>query len=104
LYLSITSLSLLSFPTRRSSDLEKDTNTNWLCWPSFQDSFVFGSLLDQNLGGTFRVSPYEAPLNNRQFYLENTNILCTEIEAKDGDRKSTRLNSSHVKISYAVFC
>src|SRR5690606_41519470 len=24
--------------------------------------------------------------------------------AKLGDRKSTRLNSSHVKISYAVFC
>src|SRR5690606_41870723 len=24
--------------------------------------------------------------------------------ALDGDRKSTRLNSSHVKISYAVFC
>src|SRR5690606_41513832 len=24
--------------------------------------------------------------------------------ADDGDRKSTRLNSSHVKISYAVFC
>src|SRR5690606_40412125 len=23
---------------------------------------------------------------------------------RDGDRKSTRLNSSHVKISYAVFC
>ena len=22
----------------------------------------------------------------------------------DGDRKSTRLNSSHVRISYAVFC
>src|SRR5207302_10466685 len=24
--------------------------------------------------------------------------------AHEGDRKSTRLNSSHVKISYAVFC
>src|SRR5690625_5812569 len=24
--------------------------------------------------------------------------------AEDGDRKSTRLNSSHVAISYAVFC
>src|SRR5690606_39780840 len=24
--------------------------------------------------------------------------------AAEGDRKSTRLNSSHVKISYAVFC
>src|SRR5690606_41289397 len=27
--------------------------------------------------------------------------LCRDVE---GDRKSTRLNSSHVKISYAVFC
>src|SRR5690606_40993460 len=27
-----------------------------------------------------------------------------EIDAKLLDRKSTRLNSSHVKISYAVFC
>src|SRR6266498_4024943 len=25
-------------------------------------------------------------------------------QAKHGDRKSTRLNSSHVRISYAVFC
>src|SRR5436309_6078126 len=25
-------------------------------------------------------------------------------DRRDGDRKSTRLNSSHVKISYAVFC
>src|SRR5215475_7948680 len=29
----------------------------------------------------------------------------TEVEEhRPGDRKSTRLNSSHVKISYAVFC
>ena len=26
------------------------------------------------------------------------------VQDKDGDRKSTRLNSSHVSISYAVFC
>src|SRR5690349_23076263 len=26
------------------------------------------------------------------------------VPARDGDRKSTRLNSSHVEISYAVFC
>src|SRR6266496_5344786 len=26
------------------------------------------------------------------------------LEAAHGDRKSTRLNSSHVEISYAVFC
>src|SRR5436309_3659205 len=28
----------------------------------------------------------------------------TDLAQYDGDRKSTRLNSSHVKISYAVFC
>src|SRR5690625_6291967 len=27
-----------------------------------------------------------------------------ELQAKNEDRKSTRLNSSHVAISYAVFC
>lgn len=62
----------------------QDTDVNWLCWPSFQDSFVFGGLLDKNLGGTFRIVPNGDPINSKQFYLENTNILCTEIEAKDG--------------------
>src|SRR3712207_7102641 len=27
-----------------------------------------------------------------------------EVQAEPGDRKSTRLNSSHANISYAVFC
>src|SRR5256885_5094615 len=31
-------------------------------------------------------------------------VLDGEIVALDGDRKSTRLNSSHLVISYAVFC
>src|SRR5690606_41441412 len=31
-------------------------------------------------------------------------ILDRAGEGMEGDRKSTRLNSSHVKISYAVFC
>src|SRR5699024_12804835 len=37
-------------------------------------------------------------------------LLCKNLSLKDtcskeyGDRKSTRLNSSHVSISYAVFC
>src|SRR5690606_39962028 len=30
--------------------------------------------------------------------------MVTHIVEQSGDRKSTRLNSSHVKISYAVFC
>src|SRR5947207_12088024 len=31
-------------------------------------------------------------------------ILTTVKQFKEGDRKSTRLNSSHTVISYAVFC
>src|SRR2546422_6127291 len=31
-------------------------------------------------------------------------LLVVEVAAPDGDRKSTRLNSSHGYISYAVFC
>lgn len=64
--------------------IEKDTNVNWLCWPSFQDSFVFGELLDKKKGGTFRIVPNGELVDNKQFYLENTNILCTEVETKEG--------------------
>src|SRR5205814_10456527 len=31
-------------------------------------------------------------------------IVCRPTRTKSGDRKSTRLNSSHLGISYAVFC
>src|SRR5690606_41688889 len=34
----------------------------------------------------------------------NTERFCTSCHEMREDRKSTRLNSSHVKISYAVFC
>src|SRR5207249_7145068 len=33
-----------------------------------------------------------------------TCVCANRILVQDGDRKSTRLNSSHVSISYAVFC
>src|SRR5207253_8377442 len=38
----------------------------------------------------------------REGQLENRHTRCAI--SKDQDRKSTRLNSSHVAISYAVFC
>src|SRR5690554_4689653 len=42
--------------------------------------------------------PKDAPLNA---HLENIN---NTLDTEKADRKSTRLNSSHVRISYAVFC
>src|SRR3989442_5086463 len=44
-----------------------------------------------------------AQLGDRQAPLEGLGEL-SEDEAIVQDRKSTRLNSSHVRISYAVFC
>src|SRR3712207_7039799 len=34
----------------------------------------------------------------------NRNAVCSKLFQKTSDRKSTRLNSSHANISYAVFC
>src|SRR5690554_7735261 len=44
-------------------------------------------------------------LHNWQVYSRGiVDRIADNIEGRDLDRKSTRLNSSHVRISYAVFC
>src|SRR5690625_6889823 len=44
------------------------------------------------------------PGRTEDLFTEKTVLLRLEGAVVDGDRKSTRLNSSHVAISYAVFC
>src|SRR5690606_26085747 len=44
----------------------------------------------------------DTPINDAE--LISNAIKKAKILQRDRDRKSTRLNSSHVKISYAVFC
>src|SRR5690625_3075217 len=63
---------------------------------------------EQRLSGTFPL-PYHC-----HFHQSDCKQACKELEAVqhavdahrlyEQDRKSTRLNSSHVAISYAVFC
>src|SRR5690606_40608866 len=45
-------------------------------------------------------------VHHRRFGESHCGLLCQceEVKRNALDRKSTRLNSSHVKISYAVFC
>lgn len=69
--------------------VEKNSNISWLCWPSFEDSFVFGSLLDKEKGGEFSILPINGIKHSSQYYLENTNVLCTRIESADGSYKIT---------------
>src|SRR5205814_10460603 len=78
---------LHSFPTRRSSDLYTTFQIIWRLW-----------------------KPGEV---KRVLFLVDRNVLVDQTLVNDfkpfgrlgrSDRKSTRLNSSHLGISYAVFC
>src|SRR5207244_9995540 len=88
-YLYLAHPILHSFPTRRSSDLSIESG---------QVAADMRAVLRQ---------PPDAAAVERLSSVVETNILlrstCTTTMI-DGDRKSTRLNSSHQIISYAVFC
>src|SRR5207244_11031045 len=78
---------LHSFPTRRSSDLSLVWNFAILGVFKYYDFFA-GSLV----GALDQLGIHHLPLPLIRIILP------------PGDRKSTRLNSSHQIISYAVFC
>src|SRR5690606_1930050 len=62
---------------------------SWLCWPRFDSSFVFGSLLDDEKGGKFSILPTSKEYTSKQYYIENTNVLRTEITSEDGTYRVT---------------
>src|SRR5690554_6326575 len=64
---------------------------------------LFGSVALAELQEIFA---YVCAADEVTFTLEETEATLepTEEDEGFGDRKSTRLNSSHVRISYAVFC
>src|SRR5690606_41383698 len=87
-----------SFPTRRSSDLRVLPGVrNALAGLAAEPTMHQGVLT----GNTAEV----ARIKLEAFGLDRHLDLSTSAFGDDHrDRKSTRLNSSHVKISYAVFC
>ena len=58
--------------------IDTAANVKWMCLPRFDSSFVFGSLLDEKRGGEFSITPTDSSFQTKQYYLDNTNILCTE--------------------------
>ncbi len=72
-----------------TAHIRKDTNISWLCWPRFDSSFIFGSLVDDKKGGEFSALPRGGKYESHQYYLENTNILCTEITCETGKYRVT---------------
>src|SRR5699024_11945870 len=94
-------LSLHSFPTRRSSDLYMESPGKL---PTEDQQFQVYKLAAEAMG-TKKVVIRTADLGgdklpeSMDFPGENNPMM-----GLFSDRKSTRLNSSHVSISYAVFC
>src|SRR5699024_12637728 len=99
LFLSFLLFSLLrprsllhSFPTRRSSDLwSLSVSPFGVNHAVFHPKLVPPSISERYSSPTYKISLGPKPA----FSVAYSNTL---------DRKSTRLNSSHVSISYAVFC
>ena len=72
-----------------TAHIKKDTNISWMCWPRFDSSFIFGNLIDDEKGGEFSALPVEGDFESKQYYLENTNVLCTEITCASGKYRVT---------------
>ncbi|MEQ9167546.1 MAG: DUF5911 domain-containing protein, partial [Fulvivirga sp.] len=69
--------------------INKNTSIEWMCWPRFDSSFIFGNLLDNKNGGKFTLLPHGEIKESHQYYKENTNILCTEITCEEGKYRVT---------------
>src|SRR2546427_7668760 len=71
----------------------------------FPYTTLFRSLSQRHLRGHRRVPVAEQAVADRAVDLEPRPAPEQQLAGeRDGDRKSTRLNSSHSQISYAVFC
>lgn len=69
--------------------IDNKADIRWLCWPQFDSGFVFGSLLDDEKGGEFSILPQSEEFSTHQYYIENTNVLCTEFTSAQGVYKVT---------------
>src|SRR5690606_41951689 len=103
-YSTLCCLPAYSFPTRRSSDLQNlPYKTRFIksrlyisALMPISVGFVGGLMISiLGIGGGFIMVP-------AMIYILGMPSLL--VAGTSLDRKSTRLNSSHVKISYAVFC
>lgn len=56
---------------------------DWCCLPRFDSPSVFGSILDAEKAGFFRISPLSEGVN-KQMYLPETNVLMTRFLRPDG--------------------
>src|SRR5690606_41761427 len=91
---------LHAFPTRRSSDLGVGQATLYRRFPRREDLIAacFAPALAEYATAVAEALAAPDPWEGFRGFVAHACAM------QAADRKSTRLNSSHVKISYAVFC
>ncbi len=61
-----------------------DGSLDWCCLPRFDSPSVFAALLDQDIGGRFRVGPASPRVEASQEYVQDTNVLETTFKTGSG--------------------
>ena len=57
---------------------------DWYCCPRFDSPSVFGSILDRERGGYYRIAPVADDWTAKQLYFPDTNVLITRFLTPDG--------------------
>ena len=62
----------------------KNGAIDWFCVPRFDSPSVFGALLDEEKGGSFRIAPQTDGITCKQLYWPESNVLITRFLSPDG--------------------
>src|SRR5206468_11147161 len=95
---------LHSFPTRRSSDLPRSLARNWLAKKPHESARTQQSriILVRHFSRFLLRAGYPAYVPESTLAVRKPPTFVPRMFTDEEDRKSTRLNSSHDQISYAV--
>jgi GH15 family glucan-1,4-alpha-glucosidase len=61
-----------------------DGTIDWYCPGRFDAPSIFGSILDAERGGFFRITPAHDSFKSRQLYIPDTNVLITRFLTEEG--------------------
>jgi alpha,alpha-trehalase len=64
--------------------INPDSGIDWMCMPRFDSPSIFGRLLDEKKGGTWRFVPSGGVQRGHMRYVRNTNVLLTRFEDPTG--------------------
>lgn len=69
--------------SRSGALISSQGSIDWLCWPRFDSPSTFAALLDDRVGGRFRIRPAQ-PYRTERAYAPNTNVLETTFHTESG--------------------